>query len=429
MAKLLINSKRDISQFKTLVLGAGSGGLPMTHRMARYHNARFIVGMVDPAENHYYQPLWTLVGGGMKKFEESLKPILDLNSTETFWYQNMVTEFMPEQNKVKLIDDTVLEYKNLIVALGIDLKWDKVENLDEAIAKKAEGICSNYSAHTVERTWENLQRIATLAKTSNNKIEAIFTQPNTPIKCGGAPQKILYLADDYFRQQNVRDNINMHYFTGMPGIFPQPDYAETMRNLIKQKNINILYENNLTKVDYKNKMATFNKCGEVPYDMIHITPPMGPLNVLKNSSLGNADGWVDVDKHTLQHNKYKNIWSLGDCSSLPTSKTAAAIAAQNIVLYNNLVSYIEDPDKPLPSLYDGYTSCPLVTSRSTCLLAEFDYELKRKETTFLDQRKVNKSFYFMKSEILPIIYWKKHVWGKWEGPEKLRKIMAPLKKN
>lgn len=198
-----------------------------------------------------------------------------------------------------------------------------------------------------------------------------------------------------------------------------------MRQLLADKNIEVVYENNLTKVE--DGVATFSKTGEINYNMLHVVPPMGPYNVHKN--LGNEAGWVDVNQYTLQHNKFKNIWSLGDCSSCPTSKTAAAIAGQNKVLFDNLMTCLNNPNSPLTAKYDGYTACPLVTSYNDGLFAEFDYELKRRETTFFDQRKVHGPLYFIKKEILPFIYWQLHVTGKWQGPELYRKIMAPLKRN
>lgn len=423
-------SRRSISQFQTLVLGYGTGGSAVSERMARYHDTRNVTGLVDPQDYHYYQPLWTLVGGGAAPFEKSQKMITDIISKEIYWYQNMVVKFHPEDDKVELIDGTMLEYKNLVIALGLQLRFDMVTGLNEAIEAKAEGICSNYSPHTVEWTWRELQTLAQKAKSlgpNDKKLEAIFTQPNTPIKCAGAPQKILYLADDYLRKNNVRDRVNLTFSTGMPGIFGQPDYAVTMRQLIVDKNINIIYENNLDSIDYKNKLAGFKK-GNMQYDFIHITPPQSALDVCKDSPLSNEAGWIDVDKHTLQSTKYNNVWSLGDCSSCPTSKTAAAIAAQNKVLYDNLVSFIEDPEADLPASYDGYASCPLVTSYSEGLLAEFDYDLKRKETFPWDQRKVNRFNYFLKAKIFPDVYWRRHVCGKWQGPGFWRNIFSTVKK-
>merc|ERR1712066_465634 len=180
----------------------------------------------------------------------------------------------------------------------------------------------------------------------------------------------MYLAWDHWKRAGVLDKINITFCTGMPGIFSQPDYVARLRQLCDERGIVVEYENDLVELDYKNKCAVFKK-GKKLYDMIHVTPPQGPLNAYKDSVLANEQGWIDVNAETLQHNKYPNIWALGDCSSLPTSKTAAAVAAQTKVLYENIIATIENREE-LPAKYDGYTSCPLVTSRNECILAEFD---------------------------------------------------------
>jgi len=391
----------------------------------KYFKSRFYVAMIDPQEYHSYQPLWTLVGGGQRPFKDSQRKLVEVVDKETMWHQNFVTEFNPDKNKIKMIDGTELEYKQLIVAMGLQLNWDKIPGLSQAIEVKTPNVCPNYSAFTVERTWENIQEITKKAKTSPTKLEAIFTQPSTPIKCAGAPQKIMYLAWDHWKRAGVIDNINVTFCTGMPGIFSQPDYAARLRDLCDERRISVEYENDLTELDFKNNCAVFKK-GKKLYDMIHVTPPQGPLNVYKDSILANEQGWIDVNSETLQHNKYQNVWAIGDCSSLPTSKTAAAVAAQTKVLYENLTACIEN--KEPTTKYDGYTSCPLVTSKNECILAEFDYEFKKKESMWYNQVEPSKISYLIKARILPTLYWHLHIKGRWGGPEWLRNVFSLFKK-
>lgn len=141
-------------------------------------------------QKHYYQPLFTLVGGGVKKLSDTFKPMKNVMPRDVIWAKNKVIKIDPEQNQIILDDSTGLNYNYLVVAAGIQLDFNRIKGFPDAF--EYENICSNYSPHLVERTWENIQNF----KGGN----AVFTFPNTPIKCAGAPQKIAYLADDHFRE-------------------------------------------------------------------------------------------------------------------------------------------------------------------------------------------------------------------------------------
>lgn len=220
------------------------------------------------------------------------------------------------------------------------------------------GVTSNYSAQSVEKTNEFIKSF----KGGN----ALFTMPSTPIKCAGAPQKIMYLADEQWRKANVRSQTNIQYFTGLGKIFAVDKYANQLLKICKARNLNINYFTDLAEIKPETREAVFNiLAGEakgttltLPYDFLHVTPPMGAPDFIKASALANADGWVDVNKETLRHNKFNNVYALGDCSSLPTSKTAAAITSQSAVVKSNLLGDIYNDNRDAAK-YDGYTSCPV----------------------------------------------------------------------
>lgn len=286
----------------------------------------------------------------------------------------------------------------MVVAPGIQLDWAKVKGLPEALGK--DGVCSNYSYETVDSTWKFIESF----KGGN----AIFTQPNTPIKCGGAPQKIAYLAEDYFRGHGIREQANVKFITGMPTIFVSPHYAPTLTKHCEEKGIETKFKLNLTEIRAASKEAVFThvESGEEvveKYDLIHVTPPMSAPDVIKNSPLANELGWVDIDKETLRHNKYENVFSLGDASSLPTSKTGAAVRKQAPVLVENLEHAMKG--EPLTAKYGGYTSCPLVTGYDSLIMAEFGYDLKPDETFPFDQNKERYSMFLVKRYVLPQLYW------------------------
>ncbi len=284
------------------------------------------------------------------------------------------------------------------MAAGIQLNWDMVEGLKDSIGKN--GVCSNYSFETVESTFETIQH------TKNGN--AIITFPNTPIKCGGAPQEIMYLAEEHFCEHGVRENINVEFMSAGASIFGVEKYRHSLEKVVARKKIHETYHVNIVKIDTAKKIANFEHLQtgeriENPYSMIHVTPPMGPPDFVKNSPLADNAGWVDVDKYTLAHKKYPNVFSLGDVSSLHTGKTGAGIRKQYPILVENLLAV--DAKTTLKGQYNGYTSCPLVTGKGRPILAEFDYEGFPTESFPIDQSKERLSMYILKKYILPLLYW------------------------
>jgi len=382
-------------KYEVLIIGGGTAGLTVASKIAGKVKS---LAIVEPSSKHYYQPLWTLVGGGVFPKETTERNERDYIPNGAKWIQDSVLEFSPDQNFVKTLSGKQIGYDFLVVCAGIQLDWDKVKGLKETLGKN--GVCSNYSYQTVESTWENIRNL----KSGN----AIFTQPTTPIKCGGAPQKIAYLAEDYFRKNGVRDAIKIKFITGTPTIFTSPHYAPTLTKHCEDTGIETMFKHSLTEIRADKKEAVFQNLDTndefvQPYDMIHVTPPMSAPDFIKNSPLPNEAGWVDVDKETLQHTKFANIFALGDSSNLPTSKTGAAIRKQAPVVAENLLNAIGG--KPLSAKYNGYTSCPLVTGYDSLIMAEFGYNLKAQETFPFDQNKERYSMYLVKKWVLPQLYW------------------------
>ena len=388
--------KTDL-RHEIVIIGGGNGGISVAARLCRALRSPD-VAIVEPSDKHYYQPLWTLVGGGVFPKQRSEHSEASVIPSAADWIRDAVAEVQPENNVIVLASGKTVAYDYLVVAPGIQVDWGKVKGLTEALGK--DGVCSNYSYEYVDKTWEFIKAF----KGGN----AVFTHPATPIKCGGAPQKIAYLADDQFRKAGVRDRANVIFATANAAIFQVKRYADTLTKVAARKGIDVRFRQNLTEVRAGSKEAVFEHLdtGETtiqPYDMLHVTPPMSAPNFLKGSALANADGWVDVDKATLQHVRFPNVFSLGDASSLPTSKTGAAIRKQAPVLVRNLLALKRG--RPLAARYDGYTACPLVTGYGRLVMAEFDYDLKPQETFPFDQSKERRSMYLLKAYGLPPMYW------------------------
>lgn len=390
---------------RIVVAGGGSGGLSIAARLA---TQGLEVALIEPSSRHVYQPFWTLVGAGIVDHELSVRPMADVIPSGVKWLKTSVTRFQPELNQLQTEDGQTLSYDFLVVALGLQIDWHKIPGLPERLGQQ--GVCSIYDYDGSAQTWELIRNF--------KGGHAVFTFPPPPIKCAGAPQKILYLAEEYFRKANVRDKTRVSYFCATPTIFSVKKYADAlMRQCVEPRGIEAHFNWQLKSVDTDNRQALFENSenGEeqrVDYDLLHVVPPMSAPDVIKNSALANAEGWVDVDKATLRHKRFDNVFAIGDCAGLPTSKTAAAIRAQAPVLAANLLAAVNGQTPA--ATYDGYTACPLVTGYGKAILAEFDYELQPQETFPFDQSKESLLLYLVKRFVLPQLYWRALVKGrKW----------------
>lgn len=393
--------------YQIVIIGGGNAGISVASKLLLADKS-LQVALIDPADKHYYQPAWTLVGGGAFNIQDTERDEASVIPKGVHWIKEKVNSFNPESNEIILGNGEKVSYQYLVVAAGIQLNWDEVKGLNETLGKN--GVCSNYSFKHAPYTFECISNL--------KEGKAIFHNPHTPVKCGGAPHKIMYLAADYFRKHGVLSNINIQYWSGAGKLFAVPKYEKTLLEVCKRGNIQLNFMQKLVEVDGPAKRAKFVGIGEdnkevetwVEFDMMHVTPPQGPPAFIKESPLANAAGWVDVDKHTLQHVRFANIFSLGDSSGLPTSKTGAAIRKQAPVVVENLIASIKH--QALSGHYTGYTSCPLVTGYGKLVLAEFDYDNKPMETFPFDQSKERLSMYILKRYVLPWLYWAKILTGK-----------------
>jgi sulfide:quinone oxidoreductase len=391
----MATNKKD--HYQILILGGGTAGITVAAQLRRKLKD-FDLAIIEPSTKHYYQPLWTLVGAGVFPKEQSERDESAFIPKGADWIQDYVAELQPEQNCVVTRSGRRITYDYLVIALGIQVDWNKIPGLAEGVGTNQ--ICSNYSYQQVDYTWECVSKF--------KGGTALFTMPNTAVKCGGAPQKIMYLADDHFRKSSVRDKSNVIFASGQGALFAVEKYRKTLEKVAARKSIDIRLKHNLVEIKPNQKEAIFEHLDTkervtIPFDMIHVTPPMSAPDLIKSSILANAAGWVEVDKYTLQHPRFLNVFPIGDCSGLPTSKTGAAIRKQAPVLVRNLISAIQG--KSLEAKYDGYTSCPLVTGYGKLVLAEFDYEGKPAETFPFDQSKERLSMYLLKAYALPRLYW------------------------
>jgi len=390
-----------------VIIGGGNAGISVAAKLLHARKS-LDVAIIEPSSKHYYQPAWTLVGSGIfdvRKTEHDEQSVIPKNAK---WIKNRVVSFYPETNSVEIDNGERIYYDYLVVAPGIQINWNAIKGLEETLGKN--NVCSNYRFDIAPYTFECIKQF--------KGGRAIFHNPDTPVKCGGAPQKIMYMAADYFRRKGILNVADIQYWSGGSRLFGVPDYEKTLLKVCHNGNIKLQFLVKLVEIDGAHKKAKFVGIGEnnkdheyvENFDMIHVTPPQSAPDFIRSSALANAAGWVDVDKNTLQHTRYSNIFSLGDCAALPTSKTGAAIRKQAPVVAANVIRAIDNLQ--LTAKYDGYTSCPIVTGYGKMVLAEFDYENKRRESFPFDQSKERWSMFQLKRYLLPWLYWHKILPGK-----------------
>ncbi|MCA9836676.1 MAG: NAD(P)/FAD-dependent oxidoreductase [Trueperaceae bacterium] len=389
--------------YQVLIIGGGTAGITVAARL-RNADKNLDIAVVEPSSKHYYQPLWTLVGAGIVKKEITERQEERYIPKGVHWVKNYVTSLEPDQNSVTLADKTHISYDYLVMAPGIQLDWDRVKGLKDTIGKN--GVCSNYAYNEVDYTWETLRNFSGGT--------AIFTNPAGQVKCGGAPQKIMYLVEDHVRKNGLRDKTEIvGAFAGsvMLGV---PEINRTLENIVRERDIHMKFHHNLCAIDGEKKEATFEvledgkkRLETLHFDMIHVTPPQSAPDFVKASPLalqeGPNAGFIKVDEHTLQHPDYKNVFALGDAAALPTAKTGAAVRKQAPVLVKNLLHLMHQ--EALTEQYNGYSSCPLVTAKGKLVLAEFVYGNQYKPTFPIDQTKERLDMYLLKRFVLPIMYW------------------------
>ena len=430
------------SHYQVLIIGGGTAGIMTAAQLLKQKKSNSIA-IIEPADTHYYQPAWTLVGAGTYDYDKTAKPMASVMPKGVKWIKDKATGFDADKNTVKTATNGDITYDYLVVAPGLAYDFSLVPGLGDAMDKGV--VCSNYT--DPKHTWEVVKNF--------KGGTALFTQPATPIKCGGAPQKIMYLAESHWAKSETRKKSDVVFATAGTVIFGVKEIANTLMKVVNRKDINLRFNHKLVEVDGQNQIAWYEMTKDISaggcvvmseqldnetidksfqhnykdikvtvndgrygihYDMLHTAPPSVAPKFVQQSNLVNDAGWLDVDKHTMQHKKYANIFGLGDVAGVPTAKTGAAIRKQVPVVVDNLDLLIKH-DKIGNKSYNGYSSCPLVTDYGKMVLAEFDYENnfipdpKLKQLLISDSSKEHWRLWMLKKFMLPYLYWNKMLKG------------------
>lgn len=398
------------AKFEVVIVGGGAAGIAVASSL-KSRKPGLNIAILDPADIHYYQPGWTMVGGGIFEASTTARTMASLIPQGVHWIKSAVAAFEPQNNAVILDGCRVVKYDRLIVCPGLKLNWHGVEGLVETLGKN--GVTSNYRYDLAPYTWELVSKM--------REGRALFTQPPMPIKCAGAPQKALYLSGDHWFRTGRLKNIDIQFMNAGGVLFGVKDYVPALMDYVKKYDADLNFFHNLISVDGQAKKATFRvaKPDEEPtevtveFDMMHVCPPQTAPDFIRVSPLADAAGWIDVDQSTLRHKTFDNVWSLGDVTNAPNAKTAAAARMQAPVVAENVVADIRG--KAPKALYNGYGSCPLTVEKGKIVLAEFGYGgvlLPSFPKWVIDGTKPSRAAWLLKEQILPPVYWRAMLRGK-----------------
>ncbi len=421
--KIVLNNAKG----KIVIVGGGLAGMSTAARLT-LHLSNPDITVIEPEKlSTSYQPGQTLVGAGVWDEDDLTYERDDFVPDGVKVIKERAILFNPQENKLTTDKGQVVSYDYLIVATGLQLDFERIKGLEEAgraysagdnsklLEVLGDNICSVYTAEGATKTWEIMQKYVAQAK-SGKKTKFVFTHPSTPIKCGGAPKKIMYLTNARLKEQGARENAELVFYPNGGAMFGVPEYHDAIVEQFKREGFEWHYRHNLIEVDKENKIAVFDSKWQekgpwdpvmkdfevipkheklrVPYDFLHITPAQIAPREIGESDLGSAKGWVPVNKETLQHIRYENVFSLGDIAQVPMGKTGGSVRKQYKVLVTNLISLMNG--KKLEAKYAGYTVCPLITDIGTVMLAEFDWTVKPTPSFPLDPTVERWVFWLMK---------------------------------
>lgn len=400
-----------------VIVGGGAAGISVAASLLA-RKPDLDIAVIEPAEAHYYQPGWTLVGAGVFSPETTVRTMASVLPRGVTWIKAAVAAFEPEKDAVILDGCRVVKYGRLIVCPGLKLDWRAVPGLVETLGKN--GVTSNYRYDLAPYTWKLVQEL-----TSGR---ALFTQPPMPIKCAGAPQKALYLSADHWLRNGRLKDIEVGFYNAGAVLFGVAAYVPALMEYVERYHAALNFGHDLTRIDGPAKTAWFTRSAadgskdtvETHFDMIHVCPPQTAPDFVRASPLADAAGWLEVDQATLRHKRFEKIYGLGDVTSTPNAKTAAAARKQAPVVAQNLLADLGLA--PAHVSYDGYGSCPLTVERGKIVLAEFLYGGKVAPTFpkfFIDGTRPSRAAWWLKERILPPVYWRAMLKGRewFAGPK------------
>lgn len=412
-------AERVDASHAVVIVGGGAAGLAAAASLLA-RQPGLDIAIIDPADVHYYQPGFTMVGGGVFQAATTARTMASVLPRGVHWIKAAVAAFEPARHAVILEGCRVVRYEQLIVCPGLELNWGGIAGLADSLGRN--GVTSNYRYDLAPYTWQLVQGL--------QRGKAVFTQPPMPIKCAGAPQKAMYLSSDHWKRSGVLGQIDVQFFNAGPVLFGVADYVPALMDYVKAYGIGLNFGHNLVAVDADRRVATFackradgsTDTVQTDFDLLHVVPPQRAPGFIRVSPLADAAGWVDVDPATLAHKTLPDVWALGDVGNTTNAKTAAAARKQAPVVAHNVLA--ARGALAGSARYDGYGSCPLTVERGKIVLAEFLYGGKLAPSFprwLIDGQRPSRLAWLLKERILPPVYWQAMLKGReWLAEPEMR---------
>lgn len=356
---------------KIIILGGGTAGTIMANKLRKaLDRDEWKITVIDKHRTHYYQPGFLFIPFGTYSRQDVVKPKMDFFPAGVDVLFTDVDRIQAENSELVLTDGTIMKYDILIIATGTQTRPDQTPGLTDKLWYQ-----KIFDFYTIEgalalreflKKWEGGDLVINIAE--------------MPYKCPVAPLEFAFLADEYFTKIGIRKKVNIKYVTPLSGAFTKPRATRMLSDLLVEKNIEIIPDFYLERVD-NDKQAIVSYDGrEIPFDLLTIVPVNMGDEVIARSGLGDDLNYVPTDKHTLQSKAYENVFVIGDASDIPTSKAGSVAHFSAEILFENLMSYIEG--RPMHAKFDGHANCYIETGFGKGSLIDFNYDTEPLPGTF-----------------------------------------------
>lgn len=348
---------------RILILGAGTGGTMMLNRLSKALDPEeYKLTIVDKDTTHYYQPGFLFIPFGLYSEQDVIKPKRDFFPKNADVILSEIDRIKPEENEVILKNGDVLSYDILIIATGTEIRPGEIEGMAGELWYK-----SIFDFYTINGavalanfldTWDGGKMVLNIAE--------------MPIKCPVAPLEFLFLADDYFKKKGMRDKVDITFATPLDAAFTKPIAAKELGGFLEEKNINLVTEFNIGRVDNDEKKIVSWDEREVDFDLLVTIPTNMGIEAIERSGMGDELNFIPTDKHTLRSENWDNVFVIGDATDLPSSKAGSVAHFESDILFENLMSAIKG--EPLTANFDGHANCFIESGDGKGLLIDFNYE-------------------------------------------------------
>lgn len=360
-----MNRRQEVIVNNIVILGGGTAGTMMLNKLSKKLDpVEWKLTIVDQNETHYYQPGFLFIPFGYYQKEDVIKPKEDFFPNEATVIYDEIDRIKADENKVVLNNGQVLPYDYLIVATGTEIRPDEIEGM-----AGSEWHQSIFDFYTLEgamalaeklKDWEGGKLVVNIAE--------------MPIKCPVAPLEFIFLADDYFRKKGIRDKVELCLVTPLDAAFTKPVAARELGDFLRKKDIQIVTEFNIGRVDTEeHKIVSWDE-REVDYDLLVSIPTNMGVRAIERSGLGDELNFIPTDKHTLQSEAWDNIFVIGDATDLPASKAGSVAHFEADILMENLMASIHG--KPMTASFDGHANCFIESGDGKALLIDFNYDVE-----------------------------------------------------